>query len=150
MNIGEICNREVIIIDKEGSILEAARLMREYHVGNVIVIEEKNGCRFPLGILTDRDIVRALLASDVDVNKVSVGDTMSFDLLTVNEEDDIIGTIKKMRHKGVRRVPVLNRAGELQGVVAVDDLIDIICEELIDLVALIRHQSNHEEAKCTR
>ncbi len=144
MNIGDICNREVVFIDREGSILEAARRMREYHVGNVIVIDQKNGSRTPVGILTDRDIVRALVASEVGLNRVSVGDAMSFDLLTVQEEDDVIGTIKKMRHRGVRRVPVVNHAGELQGIVAVDDLIDLICEELMDLAGLIQHQANHE------
>jgi CBS domain-containing protein len=144
MNMGEICNREVVIIDREDSILQAARLMREYHVGNVIVVDEQDGGRIPVGILTDRDIVRALVASEVALDKVSVGDAMSFDLLTVQEEDDIIETIKKMRHRGVRRVPVVNRAGELQGIVAVDDLMDLVCEELMELVGLIQHQANHE------
>jgi CBS domain-containing protein len=144
MNMGEICNREVVIIDREDSILQAARLMREYHVGNVIVVDEQDGGRIPVGILTDRDIVRALVASEVALDKVSVGDAMSFDLLTVQEEEDIIGTIKKMRHHGVRRVPVVNRAGALQGIVAVDDLIDLVCEELMELVGLIQHQASHE------
>jgi CBS domain-containing protein len=142
--MGEICNREVVVIDREGSILQAARLMREYHVGNVIIVEERNDVRIPVGILTDRDIVRALVASEVALDKVSVGDAMSFDLLTVQEEEDIIGTIKKMRHHGVRRVPVVNRAGALQGIVAVDDLIDLVCEELMELVGLIQHQASHE------
>lgn len=144
MNMGEICNREVVVIDREGSILQAARLMREYHVGNVIIVEERNDVRIPVGILTDRDIVRALVASEVALDKVSVGDAMSFDLLTVQEEEDIIGTIKKMRHHGVRRVPVVNRVGALQGIVAVDDLIDLVCEELMELVGLIQHQASHE------
>jgi CBS domain-containing protein len=134
----------VVVIDREGSILQAARLMREYHVGNVIIVEERNDVRIPVGILTDRDIVRALVASEVALDKVSVGDAMSFDLLTVQEEDDIIETIKKMRHRGVRRVPVVNRAGELQGIVAVDDLMDLVCEELMELVGLIQHQASHE------
>lgn len=145
MNIGEICNREVVIIDKEGSIFKAAKLMREYHVGDVIVVEEKNEERIPVGILTDRDIVRALVAADVDLHAVAVGDAMSFDLLTAKEEDDVVSTIKRMRHRGVRRVPVVNSRGGLEGIVSVDDLIDLICEQLTDLVGLITHQQEREE-----
>lgn len=145
MNIGEVCNREVVIIDKEGSIFEAAKLMREYHVGDVIVVEEKNGERIPVGILTDRDIVRALVAADIDLHAVTVGDTMSFDLLTVKEEDDVVSTIKRMRHRGVRRVPVVNSQGGLEGIISVDDLIDLIYEQLTDLVGLIKHQQEREE-----
>jgi len=146
MNIGEVCNREVVVIDKEGSILTAALYMREYHVGNVIVVEEKDGERIPVGILTDRDIVRALVAENIDLKVVTVGDTMSFDLLTVNEGDDIADTIKRMRHRGVRRVPVINRRGGLEGIVAADDLIELICEQLTDLVGLLRHQPEREKA----
>jgi CBS domain-containing protein len=61
MPIGEICNREVVIVRKEDSILEAAKLMREYHVGNVIVVDDREGGLSP-GILTDRDIVVELIA----------------------------------------------------------------------------------------
>ncbi|MFN2359407.1 MAG: CBS domain-containing protein, partial [Desulfotignum sp.] len=90
MGVGEVCNREVNIIDSEGSIREAAGLMRKYHVGNVVVVEEKNEERFPVGILTDRDIVLDLIALDVDINAVTVGDAMSFELITAGEDDDVV------------------------------------------------------------
>ena len=147
MGVGEVCNREVIIIDREGSIREAAGLMRKYHVGNVVVVEEKNADRFPVGILTDRDIVLELIALDVDINAVTVGDAMSFELITAREDDDVVETIKRMRHKGVRRIPVVNDRGGLEGILAVDDLIDYISEQLTDLARLVMGEPQRESEK---
>jgi len=147
MGVGEVCNREVIIIDREGSIREAAGLMRKYHVGNVVVVEEKNADRFPVGILTDRDIVLDLIALDVDINAVTVGDAMSFELITAREDDDVVETIKRMRHKGVRRIPVVNDRGGLEGILAVDDLIDYISEQLTDLARLVMGEPQRESEK---
>ena len=147
MDVGEVCNREVIIIDREGSIREAAGLMREYHVGNVVVIEEKNKERFPIGILTDRDIVLELIALDVDIDAVTVGDAMSFELITAREEDNVMETIKRMRHKGVRRIPVVNDRGVLEGILAVDDLIDSLSEQLTDLARLVMGGQQRESEK---
>jgi CBS domain-containing protein len=147
MDVGEVCNREVIIIDREGSIREAAGLMREYHVGNVVVVEEKNEERFPIGILTDRDIVLELIALDVDIDAVTVGDAMSFELITAREEDNVMETIKRMRHKAVRRIPVVNDRGVLEGILAVDDLIDLLSEQLTDLARLVMGEQQRESEK---
>jgi len=147
MGVGEVCNREVIIIDREDSIREAAGLMRKHHVGNVVVVEEKNEERFPVGILTDRDIVLDLIALDVDINAVTVGDAMSFELITAREEDDVMETIKRMLHKGVRRIPVVNDRGGLEGILAVDDLIDLLSEQLTDLARLVMGGQQRESEK---
>jgi CBS domain-containing protein len=144
MCIGEICNRKVIIIDKEGSIREAAGLMRKHHVGDVVVVEEKNEERVPVGILTDRDIVLEFIALDVDIDSVTVGDAMSFELITAREEDDVMETIKRMRHKGVRRIPVVNNRGGLEGILAVDDLIEVLSEQLTDLARLVMGEQQRE------
>jgi CBS domain-containing protein len=137
MNAGEICNREVIIVNRDQTILDAARIMREYHVGDVVVVEDRNGEKAPVGILTDRDIVIEILAKDLNADEIQIGDAMSFDLLTVQEEDEILETVKQMRGKGVRRIPVVNKQGGLEGIITVDDLLDLIAEQLEDLVSLI-------------
>ncbi len=147
MGVGEICNREVIIIDREGSVREAAGLMRKYHVGDVVVVEEKNEERFPVGIMTDRDIVLQLIALDVDINAVTVGDAMSFELITAREEDDVMETIKRMRRKGVRRIPVVNDRGGLEGILSVDDLIDLLSEQLTDLAKLVMGEQQQRESE---
>lgn len=147
MNVGEICNRNVIIIGREGSIREAAGLMRKYHVGDVVVVEEKNEERFPVGILTDRDIVVLLIARDVALDSVKAEDVMSFELVSAREEDGVMETIKKMRSIGVRRMPVVNNRGGLEGILAVDDLMELLSEQLTDLTKLIMRGQDLEYEK---
>lgn len=144
MKVGEICNREVIVVDREAAILEAAQLMRRRHVGDVVVTEEREGARFPVGILTDRDIVVELLAEQIPLDALAVGDAMSFELLTVGEEEEVMDAIQRMRGRGVRRAPVVDPGGALAGILAVDDLIELIAEQLGDLVKLIGNEQQRE------
>ena len=146
MTVGKICNREVIFIHKEASIPEAARLMREYHVGDLVVVREKTGKRVPVGIVTDRDIVLEVIAEGVDMDDVNVGDIMSDKLVTARESDGLLETIKVMRAKGIRRLPVVNDDNELVGILSVDDLIDLFSEQIVDLARLIAREQGREKA----
>lgn len=148
MNVGELCTREVVVVGKDSPVLQAAQLMRQYHVGDIVVVEQRQGKKIPVGILTDRDIVIELIAEEIDHRSVTVGDIMSPELLTAAEDDDVIATVKQMRNKGVRRIPVVNRDGGLEGILALDDLLDLLAEELSDLVALINREQKLEQTKC--
>ena len=106
MFIGEICNRDVIIATRDTSVTELAQLMREHHVGSIIITELQNECNIPVGIITDRDLVIELLSKDVDIKSISAGDIMSADLATVRDSNHVYDTLKLMRGKGIRRVPV--------------------------------------------
>ncbi len=130
MTVGKFCNREVIIADKNSSIVEIAKLMRKHHVGDVVLVNDKGGRATPIGILTDRDIVIELIACDVPLDSVSAGDVMSYELVTAREEDSIWDTLQRMRAKGIRRVPVVNDKDELEGILSADDLLELFAEEL--------------------
>jgi CBS domain-containing protein len=147
MSVSEICNRDVVIVRPEESIQTAARLMREYHVGDLIVVKESQGLRIPVGILSDRDIVIEMVAKDLVYDAVNVGDLMSNELLTVQEDGDSLDAIRRMREHGIRRMPVLNKAGALVGILAVDDLIDLIAEQLNNLVGLIGNELRYERER---
>ena len=147
MSAGEYCNREVVVVERSESVRSAIELMRAHHVGNVIVIERANGGSRPLGILTDRDIVIELLAKDVDLATVSVGDVMSDDLHTVHEDAKLLDATKVMRTKGIRRLPVVNTQGSLVGILAVDDILGLIMEQLSDLVGLIVKEQLQENTR---
>ncbi len=147
MSVSEICNRDVVIVRPEESIQTAARLMREYHVGDLIVVKESQGRRIPVGILSDRDIVIEMVAKDLVYDAVNVGDLMSNELLTVQEDGDSLDAIRRMREHGIRRMPVLNEAGALVGILAVDDLIDLIAEQLNNLVGLIGNELRYERER---
>ena len=146
MTIGQVCNREVVFIHAQASIPEAARLMREHHVGDLVVIKEKSGKRVPVGIVTDRDIVLEVIAEGVDMDDVNVGDIMSNNLVTARESDGFLETIKVMRAKGIRRLPVVNDDNELVGILSVDDLIDLFSEQIVDLARLISREQDREKS----
>lgn len=144
MRVGEFCSREVVIVDREETIVEAARLMREKHVGDVVVVEERAGERFPVGIMTDRDIVVQLVAAGIALDAVSIGDAMSFELATAREEDGLLDTIRRMQSKGVRRLPVVDGRGVLVGILSVDDVLELISEQLSGLVTVITREQERE------
>lgn len=144
MSVGEICNRDVIVIGSRDTVQEAARRMREHHVGALVVTEERAGVAVPIGLVTDRDLVVEVLAEDVDPDTVVVGDIMSRELLTAREADGIWETVQRMRNKGVRRVPVLSAHGGLAGIVAMDDLVELFTEELVQLSKLVVREQARE------
>lgn len=144
MSAGEYCNRDVVIVEKTEPVSEAIQLMRKHHVGDVVVIETLEDTVVPVGILTDRDIVLELLAEGVDLDAVSIGDVMSYELVTVSENTKLIDTVKIMRDKGVRRIPVVNEAGGLEGLLSVDDLLELVAEQLTDIVGLIGKEQARE------
>ncbi len=144
MRVGEFCNREVVVIDEESSITEAARIMREYHVGDVVSVKTHYGKQVPTGILTDRDIALEIVAKGTDPESVSVGDAMSYELVTVQEDDDLLHVLEVMRDKGIRRVPVIDADEALVGIMTVDDILDVLSEIFVDIVHLVDTQRRRE------
>lgn len=144
MSVGEVCNREVVYVGPDASVGEAARLMREFHVGDLVVADDGQESLRPIGIVTDRDIVVEVVAEDVPCDQVVVKDIMATNLLTAAADDDLLDTVRRMRERGVRRVPVVDRGGALVGIVAVDDLVDLLSEQLGHIVALFGKAARHE------
>jgi CBS domain-containing protein len=144
MKAGEICNQHVVTVSPEESIRAAAELMRQHHVGDVVVVDRSGGYLAPLGILTDRDIVVEVVAENVGLDEVTVRDTMSDQLITANEDDDLLATLVKMREKGVRRLPVVDSKGQLAGILTADDVIGLVARELAEVWALIVRQQGRE------
>lgn len=144
MSIGKICNRETVVARAEDTIVEVSKLMRLHHVGDVVVIEPDEGANVPIGILTDRDLVMEILAQDLSPDTVTVGDIMSEEIVTAREEDGIWDTLQRMRIKGVRRVPVVDARGGLVGILALDDLLELLAGELADLSKIVRREEGRE------
>lgn len=144
MRVGDYCNREVVVLEQEGSITEAARIMREYHVGDVVVVRSLQGKHIPVGILTDRDIALEIVAKSANPDVVSAGDAMSHELVTVNQDDDLMHAIEIMRDKGIRRLPVVDLDETLIGILTIDDVLDLLSEIFIDIVHLVDRQRRRE------
>ena len=144
MKIGDVCQRGVIAIANSEGITEAARLMREHHVGFLIVHQAGDDLRRPLGVLTDRDLVVDVMAKQVDPAALKVDDVMTRQPLVAIETEDLSDLLQAMRLGGVRRVPVVDVRGALTGVIAIDDVFDIITSFMCDITGSIKHEQRVE------
>src|SRR5579872_5974575 len=126
MNAGSVCKRGVVTVAPMDDLIAAAHLMREKHVGYLIVSEASGPHQESrvVGVLTDRDIVVAVLAQEVDAHALKVGDVMTRDPLLIEEGQSIEAVLRHMREAGVRRVPVVDRSGALTGVLSIDDVLE--------------------------
>ena len=144
LTVGEVCSRSVTIAFRRTTLTGAAKLMRENHVGSLVVVDETGGLHVVVGLLTDRDIVTAVVAAELDPVTLRVEDVMSIDLVTAREDDSLIDVMRTMRRKGVRRVPVVGGQGELIGLISLDDVLDVLSQELALLVAAIDSEGQRE------
>jgi len=138
MSVTAVCNHNVATIERGAGIVEAAARMRAEHVGDLVVVEQRATRRVPVGILTDRDIVVAVVAKRISPNDVTVGEAMSTQLLTVNQDNGIEYALREMRRAGVRRSPVVDSSGELVGVLSIDDVVDHLAVQLGHIADIIR------------
>jgi CBS domain-containing protein len=145
MRIGELCSRNVIQCTAKTTALEVAQLMRSSHVGDVVVTDQPNGERIPIGIVTDRDLVVAVMAVEGDPALVTAGDLIGKELVTTGEENDAYEVAELMRMRGVRRVPVVDEHGALVGIVTLDDLLRVIGEQIAFLGRVIARERLEEE-----
>lgn len=144
-NIGEFCNREVVVTTREMTVTAAAQLMRQHHVGTIVVCEQMNGGRrIPVGIVTDRDIVVEVVAPELRSDTITVGDIMAPELVTVRETEGVVQTLEVMRSRGVRRLPVVGADGLLVGIVSIDDLLGVLAEELTDIAQVAAREQRRE------
>ena len=146
MRTGQVCNRTVVVVAKDTTLADAAKLMREHHVGSLVVAQNTYG-RKPVGIVTDRDMVVEVMAADLDYRTLTVGEIMGDKLVVARESDDTLDTLKLMRARGVRRLPVVTEKGDLAGIVTIDDLLEIVAEELEDVVHAIGNEQTRESKR---
>lgn len=144
MNMGDLCNRDVYVVEPDEPLAVAAREMCNRHVGMLVVVRKRNDSVVPVGIVTDRDIVCRQLARGADLFCLSVGDVMTPDPLCLDEDCGLAEAIRHLGARGVRRAPVINTAGELVGVVAFDDILPELAGELGGLARLIGNQARYE------
>jgi len=148
MYVGQICKRNAITIGPLAEADSAAKLMREHHVGYLVVTEPDfaGATRRPIGVLTDRDIVVGIVARGENPRSVLVRDVMSRNPVTISLTDPVAKAALEMRRIGVRRLPVVGSLGELEGVLSLDDVLDAISGELQNLSGAIRNEQSFESS----
>jgi len=147
MNIGSICTRRMIAVDSSSTLAQAAGLMREHHVGALIVTSQTAAGPCVTGIVTDRDLVIDVLARGLETAGIKIGDLASDKIASVPEEADMAGAMAVMQAHGVRRVLVTDADKRVTGIVSLDDLMDASAKELAGLAAVIRSGIEREVAE---
>jgi CBS domain-containing protein len=145
MQLKDICVLDVACCTPDVTTLEAARLMRKHHVGDLVVVEDDAGTRVPMGIITDRDIVVQVLGMDLDPSKTRVCDVMSSHLVLADDAEEVSAAVARMQAHGVRRVPVTGANGDVVGIFSLDDLLQLQARQAKAVVDIVDSERVHEQ-----
>jgi CBS domain-containing protein len=132
MRLREISTTEVVSCGPQASALDAARLMRHRHVGDVVVVSEE---RVPVGVVTDRDLTVEVLGNGRDAAQTYLSELMRRPVVVATDSEDADVVIERMRFHGVRRVPVVDARGALVGIVTLDDILAALLSDMQSLLA---------------
>lgn len=135
MSVGKICVRQVWIAEPEESVRQAAERMATQEVGTVVVLDPD---RKPVGILTDRDVMIRCVVDGLDPDRTTVGEIMSSPVAMTREDTPIEDALSQMASCHARRMPVVDADSRLVGIVALDDVMDLLAEETTTLGRLLR------------
>ncbi len=144
MDIGELCSREVYIVTPAEPLADAIAEMQRRHVGALVVVAQEPHAVRPIGVVTDRDAVRAQVVQRKGLHCLTVADAMTPRPLTLRETCGIPEAIGQMNARGVRRAPVVSESGDLVGIVSFDDLLPAVAQQLNALARLIGDQARRE------
>ena len=147
MTVGEICRRKLVTVREMDELTAAARLMRIEHIGHIVVVEPDpalQGAAKPVGVVTDRDIVVSVVARGADPHALRVGDVMTPHPLVAQESSSVAWALRQMRRIGVRRLPVVDLAEHLVGVLSLDNVLDALAAELLNVAGSIRNERRME------
>ena len=125
----QLINRHLVCVEPQTKISEVAKVMAQEDVGCVLVLD--NGK--PRGLITDRDIIVRCLAKNIDVEDCTVENVMTESLETVKSTDGVFDCIQTMRKAGVRRIPVVDEWGQVEGVISFGDLLAMLSKEFSEL-----------------
>jgi len=144
MLLNEICTPDVVYCNADSTALAAARLMRERHVGDVVVVDEPNGHQTPIGVVTDRDIVVEVIAKEQDPAKVTVREIMRTPVVVAHATEEVSEAVERMKAHGVRRIPVMGESQRLVGILCLDDLLKQMVTDAGALVEIVSREQRRE------
>jgi CBS domain-containing protein len=144
MQVHDICTHRVVSISPAASVTEAAGAMRKQHVGMLVVVEQPNGERIPVGVLTDRDIVVEVVAPGAPCAQLRVDQVMTRDPAVCSHDEQLLDAVARMRLRGIRRLPVLNGKGGLCGLLSLDDIYGALGVYLQEMSRALTHSQARE------
>lgn len=131
----------VVTADRKESVISIAKKMHDFHVGDVIITEGE----YPVGIVTDRDLVIEVMAKDLSPEDTTAEEVMTDELVVADDSETVDRTLELMKRNGVRRIPLVDRSGHLTGIVSMDDLLGNTPENTETVRTLPKIQRNWEK-----
>lgn len=144
MKLKDACVIDAVCCLPDITIAAAARAMRQNHVGDLIVVDDADEEREPIGILTDRDIVVEVIALGRDPTEVKVSEIMTKNPVIASVSEDTDTALERMRAQGVRRLPVVDDGGFVHGIITLDDLLRVHAEEVTAIAQVISNAQRRE------
>ena len=133
----------VAVVEPDTTAVVAAQLMRQHHIGAVVVVDAAEKSR-PVGIVTDRDLVLGLMAEGLDPALFTTGDIMSVNLVLARPEMDTFDAVRLMKENQVRRLIVVDEQERLVGILSMEDLLEPMTRELAALAAGVASARDRE------
>lgn len=130
-------------IDESASLIDAARMMREKGVGDIVIVGKYGREERPVGVITDRDIVVHGIACGLNLDDVTVADLCTRKPVSVDADADLVQITDVMKEHGVRRVLVI-RDCKIAGVVTLDNIIEAMAEMSNNLSEMLTRQLDYE------
>ncbi|MEM3555468.1 MAG: CBS domain-containing protein [Candidatus Micrarchaeia archaeon] len=121
IRVGDCMTRGVVTLAESNTVMEAAKLMRDHKIGSVIIVRDE----VPVGIVTEGDITRSVVAEGRDPRKTLMKEVMHSKLKTISPNETVQRAAEILRDEGIKRLPVVNEKGRLIGIIGETDIIKI-------------------------
>jgi CBS domain-containing protein len=144
MLLKDLCTPDVVSCTADNSALHAARLMRQFHVGDVVVVDGGDADPSPVGVVTDRDIVVEVLGKELDPAQVTLRQIMRTPTVIASTCEDVAQAVERMKAHGVRRVPVVDEHSKLAGILCLDDLLKRLAADAATLADVVSREQDRE------
>ena len=139
----DICRTDMVTANENTSLDEVAKLMRQNHIGDVVITRSDKAKEIPIGVLTDRDIVVHGIACDIALDEVAAGDLSTQDLGTFEPVADIVEIVRTMNAHAVRRI-VVSDGSTYNGIISFDDILWALSQIVSNLSAVTERQIQRE------
>jgi CBS domain-containing protein len=137
MSVADFSRSNPCTATPDESVREAAQRMDARGVGSLVVVDAEGK---PVGMLTDRDVVMRVLRRRRDPERTTVGSLLFGEVTRVRASAPLEVAVRRMRSDGVRRIPVVDDAGKLVGILAADDVLQLAASELAGVAEAVRAQ----------
>ena len=143
MNVGDMCCRDVDLVDLDETAADAARRMLKRNVGTLVALDAEGR---PIGLVTDRDLVIRVLAADKTPSRSAMRDVLSAPVRTLPEDAGIDKAVALFRAGSCRRIPVVDAGGKVVGILSLDDVLVLLAEQLGLIAGLVEREAPHPES----